>query len=206
MKRLKSFGPNLPPCGLKVLLCDRNPSITENWANVFSYADGVEIWEGDLLALDGDALVSPANSFGDMGGGIDKHIDDAHHGAAQSAVMAAIREQWFGELPVGMAIVVTLPSNRWPYLVCAPTMRIPRNVAGSINAYLAMRAALVAVLKFNANSARPIRTLAIPGLCTGVGGMPTQDAAEQMRSAYDNIVLEEWKRIQHPLMAPYTFR
>ena len=62
---------------------------------------GVEVVHGNLLDLGCDAVVSPANSFGDMSGGIDKAIDDFHDGEAQRRVMAAIAEQFLGELPVG---------------------------------------------------------------------------------------------------------
>src|SRR5207247_1370786 len=95
-----------------------------------------------------------------------------HQGAAQKAVMAAIAEHFFGELPVGVALVVELSGQRFPFVVAAPTMRIPGSVANTLNAYLAMRAALVAVLRHNKSGGRPIRSLAVPGLGTGVGGMP----------------------------------
>ena len=113
---------------------------------------------------------------------------------------------FFGELPVGAALVVELPGDGFPCLVAAPTMRIPGNVAKSINAYLAMRAALVAVLRHNAGGSRRIRSLAVPGLCTGVGGMDFAEAAQQMRTAHDSVIGEGWKRMSHPALAPYAFR
>src|SRR5439155_1431675 len=73
-------------------------------------------------------------------------IDDFHHGEAQRRVRAAIADRYLGELPVGAALVVELPAPRFPFVVAAPTMRVPGSVAGSINAYLSLRAALVAVL------------------------------------------------------------
>jgi O-acetyl-ADP-ribose deacetylase (regulator of RNase III) len=158
------------------------------------------------MDLDCDAMLSPANSFGDMGGGIDKHIDDFHGGTAQQLLCAAIADQFHGELPVGMAIVVELPGPRFPFLVAVPTMRGPGNVAGTINAYLAMRAALVAVLRHNQISQRPIRTLAVPGLCSGVGGMPFKEAARQMLAAYDNVVHGGWRQVINPILAPYALR
>jgi O-acetyl-ADP-ribose deacetylase (regulator of RNase III) len=140
-----------------------------------------------------------------MGGGIDKAIDDFHSGEAQRAVMAAIAGQCFGELPVGSALIVQLPARRWPFIVAAPTMRIPENVAETINAYLSMRAALVAVLRHNAAGGPAIRSLAIPGLCTGVGGMPYGRAVEQMRTAYASVIEGRWRDVVLPAMAPYAF-
>jgi O-acetyl-ADP-ribose deacetylase (regulator of RNase III) len=108
------------------------------------------------------------------------------------------------ELPVGAALVVEVPARRFPFVIAAPTVRVPGSVTGSINAYLAMRAALVAVLRHNAGAARQIRSLATPGLGTGVGGIDARQAAEQMRQAYDNVVGEKWRQVVHPAQAPYA--
>src|SRR5262249_32291789 len=107
---------------------------------------------------------------------------------------------------VGAALVVELPARRFPFLVAAPTMRVPGSVIGTINVYLAMRAALVAVLRHNAGMGRPVRGLAVPGLCTGVGGMHPVEAAEQMRAAYDSVVGGKWREVLSPVMAPYALR
>jgi O-acetyl-ADP-ribose deacetylase (regulator of RNase III) len=203
MVTLKPFG-TLGPGELRVSVGALSASVADKLAHHFQNVEAVEVVRGNLLDLDSDAIVSPANSFGDMGGGIDKAIDDFHVGEAQRRVMAAIREQFLGELPVGAALVVELPSRRFPFVVAAPTMRIPGNVAGSINAYLAMRAALVAVIRHNAVSDRPIQSLAVPGLGTGVGGMDHHEAAGQMRAAFDNVAGGRWRGIIHPVQAPYA--
>ena len=114
-----------------------------------------------------------------MGGGFDKVIDDLSNGEAQRRVTAAIGEHYFGELPVGSALIVDVPTRRFPRLVVAPTMRIPGNVAGTLNAYLSMRAAIAVVLRFNRESSRPIRHLGVPGLATGVGAMLPDEAANR---------------------------
>jgi len=206
VKTLKPFARSLARAELRLSLGDCNGAVAAALARAFHDAPAVEVVEGDLLDLDCEAIVSPANSFGDMSGGIDKAIDDFHRGAAQQAVMTAIAEHFLGELPVGMALIVEIPSRRFPFVVAAPTMRVPSRVADSLNAYLAMRAALVAVLRHNAAGLRAISSLAVPGLCTGVGGMSPEHAAEQMRAAYDNIISERWRGIVHPAMAPFAFR
>ena len=206
MKILKPFGAFSTRAELRLSLVDRNGDVAEALARAFHDTPAVEVAEGNLLDLASDAIVSPANSFGDMSGGIDKSIDDFHHGAAQRSIMAAIAEHFLGELPVGMALIVELPSRRFPFVVSAPTMRVPSRVADSLNAYLAMRAALVAVLRHNAAGLRAIRSLAVPGLCTGVGGMAPEEAAEQMLAAYDNIIGQRWRGIGHPALAPFAFR
>lgn len=205
MNTLKPFG-SVPPDSLRVSLGDVNPDVAEALASAFTDVAAAEVVQGNLLDLSCDAIVSPANSFGDMGGGIDKAIDDFHHGEAQRRVVAAIAQHFFGELPVGAALVVEVPTRRFPFVVAAPTIRVPGSVAGTINAYLAMRAALVAVLRYNATASRPIRSLAVPGLGTGVGGLSAEAAAEQMRTAYENVIGGAWREVAHPAMAPYALR
>ncbi len=203
MTTLKPFG-SVAPDALRLTIGDINAEISQAFAVQFGDVPAVEVVCGNLLDASCDGIVSPANSFGDMGGGIDKAIDDFHRGEAQRRVMAAIAEQYFGELPVGAALVVELEASRFPFVVAAPTMRIPGSVQGSINAYLSMRAALVAVLKHNSQGGRRIRSLAIPGLGTGVGGLGYDEAAEQMRAAYDNVVGGAWRQIAHSAQAPFA--
>jgi hypothetical protein len=108
----KPFGRDVMPELLRVSLCNRSPDVVQALVDRFRDADGVEVLEGDLLDLDRDALVSPANGFGDMGGGIDQAIDRFYGGEAQRAVMGRIAERFYGELPVGAA---TIPrSSVWP--------------------------------------------------------------------------------------------
>jgi O-acetyl-ADP-ribose deacetylase (regulator of RNase III) len=204
VKTLKPFGASPGP--LRLTLGDRAAAVATALAVEFAEIDSIEVVEGDLLGLRADAIVSPANSFGDMSGGIDKAIDDFHRGEAQRLVREAIAGQFLGELPVGAALIVEVPARRLPFVVAAPTMRVPGDVSGTINAYLAMRAALVAVVRHNAAHPRRIRSLAVPGVGTGVGGMHPGEAARQMRTAYDNVIGERWRRVVHPALAPYAMR
>jgi O-acetyl-ADP-ribose deacetylase (regulator of RNase III) len=205
MQTLKPFGQHAAGM-VKLSIGDLDPAVADALAYAFVDVPAVEVVAGNLLDLDCDAIVSPANSIGDMGGGIDKAIDDFHIGEAQRRLMAAIAEEFFGEMPVGVALVLQLTSRRFPFLVAAPTMRVPGSVAGSINAYLAMRAVLVALLRHNATSNRPIRSIAVPGLGTGVGGIAPADAADQMWAAYENVIGGQWRNVVNAIQMPYALR
>lgn len=206
MKTVKPFGRGHADGLLRVSLCDRNPEVARALVDDFHDVQGVEVLEGDLLGLDCDALVSPANSFGYMDGGVEKHIDDYYGGEAQRAVLARIAERYYGELPVGSAAIIEMATRRFPFLVTSPTMRVPGCVGGTINAYLAMRAAFAAVLDHNRGGTRRIESVAVPGLGTGVGGMTPDESARQMRAAYDMIVGGGWKAVLHPAQAPFVLR
>lgn len=201
---LKPFGV-CPSDAVRLSIGDHKVDLCKALASSFGDVAAVEIVCGNLLDLSCDGIVSPANSFGDMGGGIDKAIDDFHGGEAQRRVMAAIREQYYGELPVGAALIVELPTARFPFVIAAPTMRVPGSVKGSLNAYLAMRGALVAVSKHNESGNCRIRSLAISGLGTGIGGMDFEEAAGQMRVAYDTIIGGKWRQIDQTALAPFAF-
>jgi O-acetyl-ADP-ribose deacetylase (regulator of RNase III) len=200
----KPFSTRLPADALRVSLCDQSADMTDAWLESFSDLDAVEIVQADILELRCDALVSPANSFGDMDGGLDRAIDNFFSGRAQARVKERIADRFYGELPVGMALLIEMSDRRFPYLICAPTVRVPGDASRTLNAYLAMRAVLVAVLQGPPAEKRPLRSVAVPGLCTGVGGMAPRTAARQMRAAYDNILGGQWRQVCHSALAPFA--
>ena len=202
---LKPFSKDLRDDDLKITICGNNTESTSALVDQFSDIDTVSVVLGDILLLDTHALVSPANSFGEMSGGLDKAIDCFYNYKAQKAAMTIIQSKHFGELPVGTAEIFSMNHDTFPYLVCAPTMRIPGKLPeGSINAYLAMRAILIELKKFNSFKPRGIQSVALPSLCTGVGGLSYLDSAKQMRMAFEMIMYNKFKQVLHPALAPYS--
>ena len=184
---------------LQLTICDLREDCITAIKKRFAGVDSVVAEKADITKLRRDAWATAGNSFGDMGGGVDKVIDGFFSGLAQPAVQDAIRDDFFNELPVGSAVVVR-PSPKKPVLIYAPTMRVPGNVGRTINAYLAMRAILIAVTK------ERIQSLACPTLGTGVGGFMPDDAADQMFQAYRLIIMGEFRSVVHSLQAPYLMR
>lgn len=172
----------------RIILADVSAALTDAWSEVFAQYDHVQVHCGDFFSIDADAMVSPANSFGIMDGGLDAAIRDALGGQVLSRVQEVVLDRHHGEIHVGLAEIVPTDHPRWPYLVVAPTMRIPENVAHTLNAYLAFRAVLLAVVRYNRVRANErIRTVLAPGLATGVGGMDARRCAAQMRIAFDQV-------------------
>lgn len=172
---------------MKVILVDRKPELIAAWTEVFAQEDGVSVSGSDIRSIDCDAIVSPANSFGFMDGGLDYLLSDFLGWHVQERVQAAIRARPLGELLVGEALIVPTDFPRVPWLIVAPTMRVPMTVWHSVNAYLAMKALLVAARTHT--DSIPIRSIAVPGLATGIGKLPERTAARQMHAAYVEIVL-----------------
>jgi O-acetyl-ADP-ribose deacetylase (regulator of RNase III) len=172
----------------KIVLADLWEPLARAWSEAFARFDHVEVRHGDFFAEDADALVSPANSFGIMDGGLDAAIRAQLGGLVETAVQRRIVEEHHGELPVGAAELLPTGHPRWPFLIVAPTMRVPESVAHTLNAYLAFRAALLAVSKHNRSSPeQTIRSIVVPGLGTGIGAMDARRCAAQMRIALDHV-------------------
>ena len=167
---------------MQIYLVDRHPPMVEAWSRAFAKVDEVEPVQGDYFDRPADAMVSPANSFGIMDGGLDRAIRDQLGFGVQDAVQLRILEEWHGELPVGAAVVVDTGDERWPRLIAAPTMRVPEPVGRTLNAYLSFRAVLIAA------RAAGIESLVCCGLASGIGGMDPNRCATQMFLAHRQVM------------------
>lgn len=165
-----------------IILCDVLPGLVRAWRVAFAGCPEVVVQRGDLMEVEADAYVSPANSYGIMDGGIDALLS-ARFPHVETRVQAAIAQVGI-LLPVGHALVVETDDPDVPYLICAPTMELPSRVGHTSNAFRAMLALLTAAERYNAENDDAISFVAVPGLCTGVGDMEPETAALQMARAY----------------------
>jgi O-acetyl-ADP-ribose deacetylase (regulator of RNase III) len=179
--------------GLRVLLVDQDRDVAAAYSRVAAeLGDWVTAAHTSITDLEVDAVVSPANSFAFLDGGIDKVYALRFGAALQLAARRCVLYRHQGELVVGAADIVSTGDERIPHFVLAPTMRVPMVLpANTINPYLACRAALVAVehgtIADGSHAGAParehIRTVAIPGLGTGVGRVPAAVCARQVKTA-----------------------
>ena len=169
----------------------------ERWCNDLPF---VKVQQGSIFDAPADAIVSPANSFGFMDGGIDRLYMERFGDVIQARVQERIGADHAGELVVGNATIVETNDDDFPYLIAAPTMRVPLVLNSSIHPYLAARATFLlirdGVFPSGENAGAPIRevvsSVAIPGLGTGVGCVPPIQCAKQVRAAIEDIVLEKY--------------
>jgi O-acetyl-ADP-ribose deacetylase (regulator of RNase III) len=171
----------------KIFLVDRNKALVDAWTEAFEGYPEVSCQQTDFFSVNADAMVSPANSFGIMDGGLDLAIRDALGHQIQEAAQKRILERHHGELPVGDADIISTGDSRWPCLVIAPTMRIPEDVSHTVNAYLAFRATLLTILRYNSIRAVKIKSLLCPGLATATGKLSPQHCAAQMLVALREV-------------------
>ena len=148
---------------------------------------------GDIFAEAADAIVSPANSFGFMDGGIDLAYSLRFGWGLEARLQALLRSEHDGELPVGQAVIVETGDARFPLMISAPTMRVPMDVSETVNAFLAFRAVIRTVRIYNRTAQRPIESIVSPGLGTAIGRLHPMACARRMYHAYRTLM---WARVQ----------
>ncbi|MCB9359236.1 macro domain-containing protein [Candidatus Woesearchaeota archaeon] len=178
---------------LNIKLCTLDEEMYAAWSKEFE-KDNVEVIKGDIFKQETDAVVTSANSFGLMDAGIDKAMCDFFGNDLENRVQEKIKGFYFGEIPVGNALVIETFYYGIPYMICAPTMRVPMRLKESVNVYLATRAALIAAYHHNIPN-ETIKTITFPGMGTITGKMPYEDVARQMHTAYENIVLGKYENM-----------
>lgn len=177
---------------LQLHLRDISPPVVEAWTKAFAGFDKVKVSLGDILECEADALVSPANSFGFMDGGIDAAYSLHFGWSLGDRLRKHLRDAYFGELLVGQAAIIPISdmpfsTTKPTWLISAPTMRIPgRLPPDTVNAFLALRGVLFAVARHNrATPDSPILSVLCPGLGTAVGAVAPERCAKQMVKAYE---------------------
>lgn len=171
----------------KIYLIDHSEKLIAEWNQAFGDFENFEIIHGDFFSKQADAMVSPANSFGIMDGGLDLAIRHELGFEVEKKVQSKILNEFHGELPIGSTVTIETNNEKWPFLIAAPTMRIPENISNTLNPYLAFRAVLLAVKSHNLNSSNKIKTLVCPGLGTGIGQVEPRKCSAHMRVAYMSI-------------------
>lgn len=133
--------------------------------------------KGDITEEECDAIVNPANSLGIMGGGVALAIkkkggEDIEKEATEKS-----------PIKVGEAIVTKAGKLKCKYIIHAPTMEKPGMKIPLRNVRLAVKAALKLAKKLG------VKTIAFPGMGTGVGGVSYEDAAK--------VMVEEFKKFEN---------
>lgn len=138
----------------------------------------VTVQLGDITKVAADAIVNPANSRLIMGGGVAGAIKrvggpEIEKGALQK-----------GPIAVGDAVATNAGKLRAKHVIHAPTMPQPAMTTSTTNVEKATTAALRLAKQLR------LESIAIPGMGTGVGGVPVHEAAETMINAIRRHLFE----------------
>lgn len=189
---------------IKFFLRDLDPAVVNAWNDAFKEYQNFKIELNDIFSGEpADAIISPANSFGVMDGGIDLAYTRFFGEYLPQRLQKRIIEKWHGEIPVGNAEIICIDREDYKYLISAPTMRVPQVIRFTANAYLAFRAAILAVIDHNENCSYQIASILCPGLGTATGELPAEICARQMRLAYDSILHPRTETNFHKIITDY---
>jgi O-acetyl-ADP-ribose deacetylase (regulator of RNase III) len=173
----------------KLILTAPNPSLFDAFREYFAPFPDVEIINDRFEWIPiFDCLVSPANFFGMMDGGMDAAITQFFGLSLECRVKERILEEYLGEQPVGTSFIIETGHLKHPFLAHTPTMRVPMSLKDTDVPYVAMWAMLLAIRQHNKTHPRPIASVVCPGLGTGIGQVPLAEAARQMAIAYDHFL------------------
>lgn len=171
---------------MQIVLRDLDPEVVLAWTQVFGPYKSITVGSGDLLRANVDAVVSPANSFGFLDGGIDLAYRSFFGLGLQRRLQALLASKWGGELPVGQAALLSTGDSRIKQIIFAPTMRTPTRIDTPEVIFFATRAALVCAL----GAELPIARLGFPGMGTGIGALDPFESARQMKRALQETTPE----------------
>ena len=126
---------------------------------------------GDITKLEVDAIVNPANSEGEMGGGVAAAIKKSAGKKVEEEAME------LAPISLGNAVVTSAGKLKCDYVIHAPTMVAPAQRTSVEKISDAVTAALQVSTELS------IHKLAIPGMGTGTGGVPIEAAAKAIADA-----------------------
>lgn len=182
----------------KLILSAINQDLFDAFKKHFAQFPEVEVVFKSFEQTEFDCVVSAANSFGLMDGGVDQCITDYFGVQMMKRVQEAVIEEYYGEQPVGTSIIIRGNENiqeKNKFVAHTPTMRIPMDIHQTRNVYMAMKAMLIAVEQHNKRivygpthdteyEKNKINSVVCPGLGTNTGRVSADHAAQQMATAY----------------------
>ncbi|MEK8132903.1 hypothetical protein WMW72_33980 [Paenibacillus filicis] len=187
----------------ELVLVDTNKELCCELQHSFESLEGVSIVHGSFTDVeDWDCLITPGNSYGIMDGGFDLRAAKFFGPELEPRVRSNIFAVHAGIQPVGTSLIVPTDNQNHPFLSYTPTMRVPMPIVGTINVFLAMKAALQTISHHNdfAGGKWRIRKVICPGLGTATGHVSYEVAAYQMRLAYDvvsdPIARSTWEKVE----------
>jgi O-acetyl-ADP-ribose deacetylase (regulator of RNase III) len=180
------------PFPLSIWLVHPERSACDAFATRFSDLPDVRVVQSTFEQLEPhDAFVTAGNAFGIMTAGIDAAVVRVLGPDMMRQVQERIQDEFLGEQPVGTAMILPTESHWCRFIVHAPTMRVPGSISGTDKVYCATWAASQSTYRHNVlhrDTNQQIRTLALPAMGTGFGGMSYDECARQMAAAYSHYL------------------
>lgn len=153
----------------------------------------IVVQQGDITQVKADAVVNPANSLGEMGGGLAAVLRRLGGAVIETEAMAQ------APIAVGEAISTTAGQLPFRFVIHSPTMEKPSETTTVEKVRQATLAAVMCADSYG------VKILALPGMGTGVGGLSPASAAEIIIETLRNYETASIRKIilidQNPEMA-----
>ncbi len=142
--------------------------------------DNITVHLGKFQELKIDAIVSPANSYGIMAGGIDAHINNyLNDKLTYIGFIKHIQSQLSKKVNLlqqpGSAVLLETNSDKCRYIIHSPTMQIPSIITNKEIIYWCVFNILSLVYNHNMQNLEKIKTVCMPGMGTGCGRLSYDD-------------------------------
>lgn len=183
---------------MELILCDINHNMIYEWERVFSNHENVKCIDGDYCTVAErekvDAIVSPANSFGIMDGGLDLSIRDFYFKNnidIQELVQKQIKKIFWGIQTVGSSIYI---KNNFIDLIHSPTMKVPGQINDLNIIYFATRNTIICARENGVNK------VIIPAFGAGIGNIKYSIVARIMEDAIKSLefnCFENWNSVNY---------
>jgi len=184
---------NLPPATPELVLCATSQRLAAAWSAVTDkMGPRVRLYNGSVLNVDAEAVVSPANSYGWMRDGVDE-LYTRTFPEMEQRVRSAVLAYHGGETPIGEALAVPTGVARPRWLISAPVLREHDEQLSpdTVHPYLAARAVFLlwqeGTLETDGPARAAIDTIAMPGLGTDVAGLDPDVCAHQVAMAWHEV-------------------
>jgi O-acetyl-ADP-ribose deacetylase (regulator of RNase III) len=143
----------------------------------------IEVKKASITTADVEAIISPANSFGYMGGGV--------AGVIKKVGGDLIEEEAIAQAPIqiGQAILTSAGDLICRKVIHAPTMHNPGERTDAHKVFCAAKAALELA------DHEGFRSIAMPGMGTGVGGLNKPEAAKTIIKAIKCVKFKSLEKI-----------
>jgi O-acetyl-ADP-ribose deacetylase (regulator of RNase III) len=151
----------------------------------------IVVMRGDITEVEADAIVVPANSRLIMGGGVAGAVKRKGGAEIEREAMSK------GPIPVGGAVTTGAGALKARFVIHSPTMERPAGETDPNKVYLATQAAINEALRLG------LKTIAFPGMGTGVGGLNPLVAARQMVKAILDTVHGREQSLQQVFLVAF---
>lgn len=116
---------------MKLSLADNNLNLVIEWSKTFSKLPEVKILCANILDAAECYMVSAADSFGNIDGGIDLVYSDYFGWDLEKKVKNEIDQLTNSKLPVGSRIIIGANYSKILFLIVSPTLRMPEALPAS---------------------------------------------------------------------------